>query len=169
MKKIIAAAAIALGATAVIAPAVDARPAAAESSIVQTAVAVNDDLGVFNTLIAAVSCESQAGVRDVLSQKGQYTVFAPIDSAFAAIEVTPENVCDIPGEALTDILTYHVAKGRRYSGDVLDSPTIKMLNGDRTTIDADALMVNDATLVLPYIDVEASNGVIHVIDRVLMP
>lgn len=172
MKKLITAAALAVGATAAIAPAVDARPPAASPSIVETALAVNGEgspfAGVFDTLIAAVTCPSQSGVLKVLSSRGQHTVFAPTDDAFAALGLSPDNVCGaLPDEVLSDVLSYHVAKGRRDAGAVLSSTRIRMLNGEFTSIDGGAVTIDGNNIIVT--DVPASNGIIHAIDGVLLP
>lgn len=123
------------------------------------------DNGSFTTLLAAAEA---AGLVETLKGEGPYTVFAPTDEAFAALpEGTVEGLLD-DTEALTAILTYHVVPGAVMSGDLSDGMTATTVNGaDVTVTIGDSVMVNDATVVTP--DVEASNGVIHVIDTVLMP
>ena len=122
--------------------------------------------GQFDTLICLVA--HNPAVLDLLSQKGQYTVFAPTDDAFAQIGVTSSN-CAAVAPAVTNILAYHVAKGRRDAADVVSSTQIRMLNGQFTRISAagGSYYVNDAKILVT--DVFASNGVIHVIDKVLIP
>jgi uncharacterized surface protein with fasciclin (FAS1) repeats len=168
MKKFIAAATIALGATATIAPAVDARPPA-PNSIVDVAVAANAEggayEGVFDTLITAVLCADPA-VAATLSQRGQYTVFAPTDDAFALAGLNPSNVCSTFDQAtLTEVLLYHVAKGRRDAASVTTSDSIRMLNGEFTAIDG--ATIDGRNIIVT--DVPASNGIIHAIDGVLLP
>ena len=136
------------------------------TTLVDVALAVNADSGEFSTLIAAVQA---AGLVDALSGNGQLTVFAPTDAAFAAAGLDAASVGDLDTGVLTDILLYHVAKGRRMAEDVVSSTQIRMLNGQFTEIglmDGDA-MIDGATIVAT--DVPADNGVIHVIDAVLMP
>lgn len=145
------------------------RPAAADPSIVQTAIAVNSSgpyAGQFDTLICLVA--NNPAVLSLLSQKGQYTVFAPTDAAFAQIGVTDSN-CAAVAPTVTNILAYHVAKGRRAAADVVSSTQIRMLNGQTTSISAagGSYYVNDAKIIVT--DVFASNGVIHAIDHVLLP
>ena len=145
------------------------RPAAADPSIVQTAIAVNTSgpyAGQFDTLICLVA--NNPAVLGLLSQKGQYTVFAPTDAAFAQIGVTGSN-CAAVAPTVTNILAYHVAKGRRDAADVVSSTQIRMLNGRTTSISAagGAYYVNNAQIIVT--DVFASNGVIHAIDHVLIP
>jgi uncharacterized surface protein with fasciclin (FAS1) repeats len=164
MKKFIAAAALSLAATAAVAPVAEARKAAASPSIVDVAVAVNGSgayAGAFDTLIAAVLCSPD--IAGVLSQKGQYTVFAPTDAAFGELGLTPENICGVPG--LSGILAYHAANGRRDAADVVSSTQIRMLNGQFTMIDG--ATINGENIIVT--DVPASNGIIHAIDGVLLP
>jgi transforming growth factor-beta-induced protein len=138
-------------------------PVATEAAdIVDSAVAD----GRFTTLVAAVQ---EAGLVEVLKGVGPFTVFAPTDDAFAAL---PEGtvaalLADIP--TLTKILAYHVADGKLMSGDVVQLESISTLSGDpiTVTLDGDKVMVNDSQVIIA--DVETSNGVIHVIDAVLLP
>jgi len=141
-----------------------AMPAfAAEKDIVDTAV----DAGSFTTLVAAVEA---AGLVETLKSEGPFTVFAPTDDAFAALPegtvdelLKPENK-----DKLTAILTYHVVPGKIMSGDLTDGQTAATVEGsDVTIMTADGVMVNEANVTTA--DIEASNGVIHVIDAVLMP
>lgn len=130
-------------------------------NIVETAA----EAGTFTTLLAAAEA---AGLVETLSGEGPLTVFAPTDDAFAALpEGTVEGLlADI--DALTAVLTYHVVAGAVMSGDLSDGMTAATVNGaDITVTLGDAVMVNDATVVAA--DIEASNGVIHVIDSVLLP
>lgn len=133
--------------------------------IVDTAVAA----GSFKTLIAAVTA---AGLVETLKGAGPFTVFAPTDAAFAALPagtvemlLKPEN----KGK-LASVLTYHVVPGKVMSGDLLGKKaTPKTVEGQTLAIDATGggVMVNDATVSTA--DIAATNGVIHVIDKVLMP
>lgn len=123
--------------------------------------------GSFKTLVAAVQA---AGLVETLKGAGPFTVFAPTDEAFAALPagtvddlLKPENK-----DKLTKILTYHVVSGKVMSGDLKDGMKAATVEGAEVTIDLDSgPMVNDAKVVTP--DVAADNGVIHVIDKVLMP
>lgn len=137
---------------------------AQDMDIVDTAVAN----GSFTTLVAAVEA---AGLVDTLKGEGPFTVFAPTDEAFAALpEGTVENLLKPENkDQLTAILTYHVVPGAVMSTDLSDGMTVATVQGDDVTIsiNGDTVMVNDATVVIA--DVEASNGVIHAIDKVLMP
>jgi hypothetical protein len=122
-------------------------------------------VGEFSTLIAAVV---SADLVKALSAVGQRTVFAPTDAAFGALGLDASNVGDLPKDVLESILLYHVAPGRRYAADVVSSDRIRMSNGGVTTIRVEngAAYINDSQIVVT--DVEASNGVIHVIDAVLL-
>ncbi|MEQ1942767.1 fasciclin domain-containing protein [Mesorhizobium sp. VNQ89] len=123
--------------------------------------------GSFNTLVAAVKA---AGLVETLKGAGPFTVFAPTDEAFAALPagtvddlLKPENK-----DKLVEILTYHVVAGKVMSGDLKDGMKAATVEGAEVTIDLDnGAMVNDAKVVTA--DVAADNGVIHVIDKVLMP
>jgi len=123
--------------------------------------------GSFKTLVAAVQA---AGLVDTLKGAGPFTVFAPTDEAFAALPagtvddlLKPENK-----EKLVEILTYHVVAGKVMASDLKDGMKAATVEGAEVTIDLDAgPMVNDAKVVTA--DVAADNGVIHVIDKVLMP
>ena len=143
-------------------PALAAPPAQAEMDIVDTAI----ENGSFTTLVAAVEA---AGLVDTLKGEGPFTVFAPTDDAFAALpEGTVEALLnDIP--TLTDILLYHVVAGQVMAADVVNLDTADTVQGQPVTImvDGDKVMINDAQVIIT--DVETSNGVIHVIDAVLIP
>ena len=122
--------------------------------------------GRFTTLVAAVQA---AGLADVLSGEGPFTVFAPTDDAFAALpEGTVEGLLeDIP--ALTDILLYHVVAGDVKAADVVTLDSAETLQGGllNITVDGDVVRINGAQVVIA--DIQASNGTIHVIDAVLLP
>ncbi len=121
--------------------------------------------GSFNTLVAAVQA---AGLVDTLKGDGPFTVFAPTDEAFAALpEGTIEALlADIP--TLTAILTYHVVPGAVMSTDLTDGMMAETVNGQSVTITlGDGVQVDGANVVTA--DIVASNGVIHVIDAVILP
>jgi uncharacterized surface protein with fasciclin (FAS1) repeats len=136
-----------------------------------TIVDVAAGAGDFTTLVAAVEA---AGLAETLSGPGPFTVFAPTDEAFAAalesLGLTADELL-ADTETLTSILTYHVIPGEVPSSDVvtMDGQTAATVNGADVaiTVDGTTVMVNDATVVAT--DVPASNGVIHVIDGVLIP
>ncbi|MDG2303998.1 MAG: fasciclin domain-containing protein [Candidatus Binatia bacterium] len=132
--------------------------------IIETA----DDAGSFQTLLAAVEA---AGLTSTLRGDGPFTVFAPTDDAFAALPagtvedlLLPQNI-----ETLTAILTYHVLGAEVRAADAIAAGSAETLNGQRVIIEESggAVRVNDANVVAA--DVLASNGVIHVIDAVLLP
>ncbi len=132
------------------------------ADIVDTAVKA----GSFSTLVAAVQA---AGLVDTLKGAGPFTVFAPTDEAFAKLpEGTVEGLLkDIP--QLKKILTYHVVSGKVMAADVVKLTSAKTVEGSDLKIDASngGVKVNNATVATP--DVAADNGVIHVIDTVLLP
>jgi len=127
--------------------------------IVEIAVA-----GGFNTLAAALT---EANLVEALQAEGPFTVFAPTDDAFAAL---PEGVLDgllADTEALTDVLLYHVVSGQIFSGDLSDGTTAETLQGQSITVGlSDGVMIDDASVTSA--DIIAKNGVIHVIDEVLL-
>jgi uncharacterized surface protein with fasciclin (FAS1) repeats len=126
------------------------------------------EAGTFNTLLAALDA---AGLAETFAGEGAFTVFAPTDDAFAALpEGTIEALLAEPEGALTDILLYHVVDGIVPAATVvtLDSATT-MLGEDVTiTVEGDSVFLNDTVQVI-VTDIEASNGIIHVIDAVLLP
>ncbi|HEU4710393.1 MAG TPA: fasciclin domain-containing protein [Pyrinomonadaceae bacterium] len=123
--------------------------------------------GNFSTLATALGA---AGLLEALKSEGPFTVFAPTDDAFAKIPpqtlselLQPENK-----EKLTAILTYHVVPGRVTAHDVANLNSATTLQGQTVKISKqDGVKINDAKVIAP--DVEATNGMIHVIDSVLMP
>lgn len=119
----------------------------------------------FSTLVAAVTA---AGLVDTLKGDGPFTVFAPTDDAFAALpEGTVEALLE-DLETLTAILTYHVVPGAVMSSDLSDGMMAETVNGASVTIGVgDTVTVDGATVI--QADIEASNGVIHVIDSVILP
>jgi transforming growth factor-beta-induced protein len=136
-----------------------------------TIVDVAAGAGTFTTLVAAVQA---AGLVDTLNSDGPFTVFAPTDEAFAAaldaLGLTADELL-ADTELLTAVLTYHVVAGAVPASDVvaLDGQSVVTVNGAEVmiSVDGDTVMVNDATVIA--VDVAASNGVIHVIDSVLLP
>lgn len=140
-----------------------AEAAAPMADIVDTAVAA----GNFGTLVAAVEA---AGLVDTLKGEGPFTVFAPTDEAFAALPAgTVEALLADPQGQLTQILLYHVVPGKVMSTDLSDGMTAETVQGSPVTftIADGAVKVNEANVVAA--DIEASNGVIHVIDSVILP
>lgn len=146
-------------------PTTEAEPAPAEAGTIVEVAAGNES---FSTLVQAIEA---AGLAETLSAAGPYTVFAPTNDAFAALPegtldqlLQPENQ-----ETLAQILTYHVLPLEVPAADVMpgDVETVAGAPITITVDDAGNVMVNEATVV--QTDVEASNGVIHVIDQVLLP
>jgi transforming growth factor-beta-induced protein len=139
------------------------------NTILDIALAVNAQTGEFSTLIAAVV---YGQLDDVLGGEGQFTVFAPTDAAFAKLGLNASNITSVPKKELRRIVRYHIARGERFSPAVLNSKRIRMLTGNfvKITVNSDGAFVNQAELLAPdLIDIDASNGVIHVIDSVLIP
>lgn len=132
--------------------------------IVDTAV----EAGQFETLAAALQA---ADLVDTLKGEGPFTVFAPTDEAFAALpEGTVESLLQPENrDQLIDILTYHVVAGEVMAADVVELDEAEALNGDmlEITVSGDTVMIGDATVISA--DITTSNGVIHVIDTVLLP
>jgi uncharacterized surface protein with fasciclin (FAS1) repeats len=156
-------------ATAVGATAVQAQNAGyAGAKPMKDIVAVAQEAGQFTTLLAAVEA---AGLVEALQGAGPFTVFAPTDEAFAKLPAGTVEALLQDREQLVAVLTYHVVAGRVMSADVVRSggAQAETLQGDRLTIRVDGgrVLVDGATVVAA--DVEASNGVIHVIDTVVLP
>jgi uncharacterized surface protein with fasciclin (FAS1) repeats len=136
------------------------------ADIVDTAVAA----GTFKTLVAAVTA---ANLVDTLKGKGPFTVFAPNDDAFAKLpKGTVEGLLkDIP--KLTAVLTYHVVAGKVMAADVVKLKSAKTVQGQEVKVDASkwhlhkSVKINDAEVIKA--DIVTDNGVIHVIDKVLLP
>lgn len=137
---------------------------ASAADIVDTAVAA----GNFNTLVAAVKA---AGLVDTLKGPGPFTVFAPTDEAFAKLPPgTVENLLKPENKAkLASILSYHVVPGKVMAADVMKMKTAKTVEGQNVKIRTmgGKVMVDNATVVKA--DIVCDNGVIHVIDTVIMP
>ncbi|MFO0962039.1 MAG: fasciclin domain-containing protein [Phycisphaerales bacterium] len=137
---------------------------AAQATIVDTAVAAGD----FKTLVAAVQA---AGLAETLSGKGPFTVFAPTDAAFAKLPagtlemlLKPENKAK-----LAAILTYHVVPGSVQAADVVKMKYAGTVNGQRVDIKVDSAKVTVDGATVTATDIACSNGVIHVIDTVMLP
>jgi transforming growth factor-beta-induced protein len=161
---------VALGVAGLLALAV-AAPASARAqgpSIVDTALAVNASTGEFDHLIDAVV---RADLVTTLDGHRQFTVFAPTDAAFEDLfdALGVSGVNDIPVGTLRSVLLYHVAPGERFAADVLSSSRIRTVSKGflRPSVSGGNVYVNEARILATDIDV--SNGVIHVIDRVLLP
>ncbi len=129
----------------------------------------------FTTLLTAVQAADPAVLELLSDPAAEVTVFAPTDEAFAAVEGLEDIVADT--ELLTTILQYHVFPGTVYSFQIPDlvddmgSATIEMADGSEATITVteDGVQINEANIILELVDIEATNGVIHVIDAVIVP
>ena len=156
--------ALAVAAVAALGGRADAAPAAAEAqkNIVQTAVAA----GEFKTLVSLVK---KAGLAKTLSGKGPFTVFAPTDAAFAKVPKPTLNALAKDKAQLKAVLLYHVAAGKVTAAKVVKLKSARTLEGRsvRIRVTGGKVFVGGARVVTP--DVMASNGVIHVIDQVLLP
>ena len=132
------------------------------ADIVDTAVSA----GNFNTLVAAVKA---AGLVDTLKSAGPFTVFAPTDAAFAKLPAGTVEALLADPEKLKGILTYHVVAGKVMAADVVKMKTANTVQGSPIMIKAKGgkVMINNATVVTA--DIACDNGVIHVIDTVIMP
>lgn len=132
-----------------------------QQDIVEIAISAGD----FKTLVAAVKA---AGLVDTLKGDGPFTVFAPTDEAFAKIPKQQLDALLRDKDALTKVLTYHVVPGKVTAADVVKLSSAKTVQGQSITIDTrNGVMVDNARVIKT--DVQAENGVIHVIDTVIMP
>ncbi len=128
----------------------------------------NADTPEFTTLLAAVQA---AGLADTLAGEGTFTVFAPTDAAFAALPAgTLDQLLADPNGALTDVLLYHVAGQSLMASDVVGLDSAPTLQGQAISIQVEGndVLLNDTVKVIAT-DIQASNGVVHVIDAVLVP
>ena len=132
------------------------------NNIVQTAISA----GSFKTLVAAVQA---AGLTETLSGTGPFTVFAPTDEAFAKLPAGTVDALLKDKEKLASILTYHVVSGQVTAADAVKLTEAKTVNGQSFKIVAgkDGVMIDNANVVKT--DIMTSNGVIHVIDSVILP
>jgi transforming growth factor-beta-induced protein len=163
------------------------NPIAPGGDILAVALAANASLGSFDYLFAAVGCltDSAGGnpVIDALTGDDKLTLFAPTDAAFEALQTSlgisppsPEKTCLLGTATVANVLTYHVTDGRRFSNSVFNannSKTISMLNGSSIVANPDLTLTDVAGqsvgVVPGLVNINASNGVIHVIDTVLLP
>lgn len=134
----------------------------ATHDIVDTAVGA----GQFTTLVTAVKA---AGLVDVLKSDGPFTVFAPTDEAFAKIPEQQLKALLKDQEALKAVLTYHVVPGKVMAADVVELKSADTVQGEpvRIAVEDGTVMINNAKVIKT--DIDCTNGVIHVIDTVLMP
>lgn len=130
-------------------------------NIVETAI----EAGTFRTLVEAVKT---AGLVETLSGRGPFTVFAPNDSAFAKLPSGTIEKLLRNKEKLTSVLTYHVVPGKVMATDVMKIRSAKTVQGQNVSIDTTkGVKISGANVIKT--DIECTNGVIHVIDRVIMP
>jgi uncharacterized surface protein with fasciclin (FAS1) repeats len=160
-RKFIALAAVAVLSLSAIAPVVSATPAA-KPNIVQTAVAA----GQFKTLTKLVK---QAGLAGTLQAKGPFTVFAPTDAAFAKVPKSTLAALAKDKAKLRAVLLYHVVKGKLPAAKVVKLRSAKTLNGQSLKVRVSGGTVTVGGARVTTADVGASNGVIHVINKVLIP
>lgn len=165
LKGIGAGTAVLVGGAGVVSAGPGGGPPCEGDTIVDVAVAADG----FDVLVAAVQ---EAGLVETLSGNRQLTVFAPTDEAFGELGVTEDDVGDIDFEAavgasLPEILTYQVTPGRRNAASVTGSDELPTLNGAEIDVDGTDLNGDQADIVAT--DIEASNGLVHVIDGVLLP
>ncbi|MFZ9628418.1 MAG: fasciclin domain-containing protein [Ilumatobacteraceae bacterium] len=170
MKKLIAAGAVALAAVGMSAGSANAAGDVTKT-IAELAIATPE----LSTLVTAVTSENAdpaiLGAIDECSD-GPVTVFAPTNDAFAAIPADTLNAVLADGPTLNNILLYHVLAGKVMAADAInaDGTSVEMLNGDMMSIDVvDGGVVLNDTVNVTITDIEACNGVVHVIDAVLMP
>ncbi|MDJ0893035.1 MAG: fasciclin domain-containing protein [Gammaproteobacteria bacterium] len=130
--------------------------------MVDTAIAA----GSFTTLVEAVKA---AGLVDTLRGEGPFTVFAPTDEAFSKVPQDQLNALLQDKEKLTSVLTYHVAPGKLPARDVVNRKAVKTVQGQSLTVRADDTGVRIDDAKVTKTDIIASNGVIHVIDTVVIP
>ncbi len=140
----------------------EAAPAAKQANIVQTAVAA----GQFKTLAKLLQT---AGLAGTLTGKGPFTVFAPTDAAFAKVPKATLNALAKDKAKLRAVLLYHVASGKVLAKRVTQLRSVKTLNGQSLQVRTTGGIVRVGGAKVAQADVLASNGVIHVIDRVLIP
>jgi transforming growth factor-beta-induced protein len=140
------------------------KPSMLQKDVVDTAVGAGD----FTTLVTAIKA---AGLVETLKGKGPFTVFAPTDEAFAKLPAgTVENLLKPENkQKLASILTYHVVPGKVMASEVVKLADAKTVNGQSLTINVEGEMVMVDSAKVVKTDIECSNGVIHVIDAVVMP
>jgi uncharacterized surface protein with fasciclin (FAS1) repeats len=140
------------------------QPAAAKRGPTIVEIAVGNPN--FTTLVAAVQA---AGLVETLNGNRQFTVFAPTNDAFAKLGLNAGNVGSLPKDQLTNILLYHVSPGERMATSVVNAKQLRMMNKQFTqiSVNSSGAFINDAKIIAT--DIDASNGVIHIIDTVLIP
>ena len=145
------------------------NPATKNLTIAEIVVATVEDSGEFSTLLAALS---RADLVGAVSGRSIFTVFAPTNAAFKKIGLDAHNIDTVPVDALTDILLYHVVKGRKVASIVLGAESLTTLQGGSLKVDAanGALIdANGGSSSIVAVDIAARNGIVHVIDSVVLP
>lgn len=136
-------------------------------TIVGVALDVNAKTGEFSTLIAALKYLDLVGTLN--NRNASLTVFAPTDAAFAALGLNAKNITSLPKSTLRNIVLYHVAPGRQNAARVLGRTSLVMLNGERATV----MLKNGVPMIdnakIATVNIQASNGIIHIIDAVILP
>jgi len=149
-------------------PAATASPAATAEAAAQDIVSLAQATPDLSTLVDAVTA---AELAETLQGDGPYTVFAPTNEAFAAVgeDTLTQLLRPANQDQLTEILTYHVVPDEAMAADLQDGQTLTTVQGEQleVNVNGDTVTVGGATVTQP--DVDASNGVVHVIDTVLMP
>jgi uncharacterized surface protein with fasciclin (FAS1) repeats len=160
--------AVAVAAVALCVPAAGSAQGTTERETMKDIVAVATEAGTFKTLLAAVQA---AGLVEVLQGAGPFTVFAPTDAAFAKLPAGTVEALLQDRDALTAVLTYHVVPGRINAGAILEAGQANpaTVQGQRLNVRVEngAVLVDGARVITA--DIDASNGVIHVIDTVILP
>ncbi len=143
-----------------------AMPASANENATKDIVDTAVSAGSFNTLVTAVKA---AGLVETLKGNGPFTVFAPTDEAFAKIPQDKLNALINDKEALKNVLLYHVVAGNVMAKDVVKIKSAKTVQGSsaKVTVKGDKVMIDNANVIKT--DIACTNGVIHVIDSVIMP
>jgi uncharacterized surface protein with fasciclin (FAS1) repeats len=157
-----AVAAFGVSAVGAVALAQKGSSASAQGNIVETAVAA----GKFDTLVSLVE---KAGLAETLATDGNFTVFAPTDAAFAKVPKKTLAALEADPAKLKAVLLYHVVKGELRANRVMKRSSIKTLNGASVTVKVTRGVVKIDNARVVKANVEASNGVIHAINRVLIP
>jgi uncharacterized surface protein with fasciclin (FAS1) repeats len=157
-----------------------------DANIVEIALAVNAQTGEFSYLLAAATCDYFDGaVVALLTGRKKHTLFAPTDDAFKALQaalgveekdIAPEVTCTLPKEVLFDVLAYHVVEGRRFSNSLFNRNkvrSVRMLNRQFIVTNPNLTINDNAGQTVGVIgalaNINAKNGVIHVVDTVLLP
>jgi uncharacterized surface protein with fasciclin (FAS1) repeats len=143
-----------------------AAPKSGKNTIVGIALSANQATGEFSTLIAALK---YTGLVGALNGSGRFTVFAPTDAAFAKLGLNAQNITTLPKSRVTKILLYHVFKGELFAGNVVKRDSLRMASGRSASIEVNSNGAFIDGAKISKVNVDASNGVIHIIDSVMIP